>query len=70
MMTNDTNNPPLSVKLRNGLRVLAKTWKGAPSAYTFANLKQAYAKAALYPGAWVTAGRPFYVVLPNDNSAT
>jgi hypothetical protein len=57
-------NEPLTVKLNNGRIVLAKLYKGEPSAVTYANRTQAYAKVALLGPGWaVTGHRPFYVAL-------
>ncbi len=56
----------LTVKLHsNGREVLAKLYKGEPSAVTYANRTQANKRALeLGPGWFVSnfMGRPFYVV--------
>jgi hypothetical protein len=53
----------MSVTLSSGARVLAKVYKGAPSAKTFANRTQAENAARIAGDGWVVArwGRPFYV---------
>lgn len=50
----------LTVKLRNGLVVLAKMYKGEPTAITYANRRQAY-EAAAKVGGDVYGRHPFYV---------
>lgn len=54
---------PLTVKLRNGVEVAAKLYKGKPMAMTYANLSQARAKANKLGPEWTVEcyGRPFYV---------
>lgn len=51
--------------LNNGWRVLARPIAGRTEAYKFANVTQAKEKASLYPGAWVSIDRPFYVRVPD-----
>lgn len=52
----------LTTKLNSGITVLAKLYKGAPTAKTFANRSQAYA-AAEKVGGDVVGRLPFYVRL-------
>lgn len=52
----------LTVRLNNGLTVLAKLYKGTPCAITYANRTQAYA-AAERVGGTVHGRQPFYVVV-------
>lgn len=55
---------PITTKLSSGVVVLAKLYKGEPSAMTFANRTQAEAAAAKVGGwVWRGMGRPFYVRL-------
>jgi len=55
----------LTVKLNNGITVLAKLYHGKPSAVTYANRAQAYAKKTQLIAAGikcdVTATHPFYI---------
>lgn len=55
----------MTVRLTNGLVVLAKEDRGDLRAVTYANRTQAYKKAAALGPEWFVkrAGRPFYVVL-------
>ena len=55
---------PLTVKLHNGREVLAKLYKGEPSALLYANRAQALRKAIATGPRWDVfrgLGRPFYV---------
>ena len=55
----------LTKKLNNGAEVLAKMYKGEPSAVTYANYTQAEKKAHEMGVGWGVRrffGRPFYVV--------
>ena len=54
----------MTVKLYNGLTVLAKMYHGEPSAVTYSNRTQAYTKQAALGPNWSVRrfGRPFYVV--------
>jgi hypothetical protein len=54
----------LTVRLRSGVLVVAKPYKGLPSAVTYANVTQAERRAAEIPGAYVIGHRPYYVVVP------
>ena len=54
----------ITVQLRSGITVLAKTYKGEPSAVTDANRPQAERKATELGLGWEVykgTGRPFYV---------
>jgi hypothetical protein len=51
-----------TVRLNNGVVVLAKDYKGRPHAYTYANLTQAKKKAAEV-GGYVTGHRPYYIAI-------
>jgi hypothetical protein len=54
----------LTVKLNNGRIVLAKLYKGHPSAITYVNRTQAGRKARELGEGWAVFGfRPFYVGL-------
>ena len=58
-------NEILTVKLHNGATVLAKLYKGSPSAMTFANRTQADRRCAIIGDVWFVSkfgGRPFFVV--------
>jgi len=53
-----------TVRLRNGIEVLAKEYKGRPTAVTYANRTQAANKAAQLGPEWVVYRglyRPFFV---------
>lgn len=60
-------NNQLTTKLnRNGIEVLAKLWKGEPSAVTYANRTQAQTAAAKLGAEWCVyrgMGTSFYVAL-------
>ena len=63
IMATATTTEPLTYTLRNGIKVIAKMYKGEVHAKTFANRTQA-AKAAEQLGPeWEVCqwGRPFYV---------
>jgi hypothetical protein len=51
-----------TVRLNNGVVVLAKDYKGRPHAYTYANLTQAKKKATEV-GGYVTGHRPYYIAI-------
>jgi hypothetical protein len=52
----------LTVRLNNGLEVIAKTYKGRPCAVTYANRTQAETRAKSVGPDWAVYGRrPFYV---------
>ncbi len=55
----------LTVKLYNGCTVLAKLYKGSPTAKTYANLTQARAAQVKLGAGWDVCcwGRPFYVAM-------
>jgi hypothetical protein len=59
------NNQPLTVRLCNGVEVLAKLYAGKPSALTYANATQANRAAARLGQDWTIYKnpryRPFYV---------
>jgi hypothetical protein len=56
---------PLTTKLNNGRVVLAKLYKGEPSAVTYSNRTQAVKKVAELGPGWDVRqfGRPFYVAV-------
>ena len=58
------NDEPLTVKLNNGVTVLAKLYKGEPSALHFSNRTQAQRRADAAGKGWQVRqfGRPFYVM--------
>ena len=58
-----------TVKLRNGVTVLAKPYKDRLMAYTYSNLTQANKKAAEV-GGYVTGHRPYFIVVevPKDRA--
>ena len=58
------NQSPITYKLRSGIVVLAKLYKGAPSPFTYSNRTQANNAAAKVGGAVVQLGRPFFVRMP------
>lgn len=54
----------VTTELNNGLTVLAKLYKGQPSALTYANRTQAERKAREVGGTvWRGMGSPFYVLM-------
>lgn len=59
------DNTLLTTKLRSGQVVLAKMYKGEPSAMTFTNRTQAEVAAARARavGAWLSGIRPVFVVV-------
>ena len=60
----------LTVKLNNGRIVLAKVYKGHPSAITYVNRTQAERWAAQLGAGWAVFGfRPFYVGLAAGREA-
>jgi len=66
--TNDVMSAPITdiptKKLNNGIEVLAKLYKGEPSAITYANRTQAENKVSALGPEWVVyrgGGRPFFV---------
>ena len=60
---------PLTTELRDGRTVLAKLYKGSPSAITYANLTQAKRAADKAGPQWYVSGfRPFFVTLRKEES--
>lgn len=61
--TTETTEAPMTVTLRGGVEVLAKSLEGRPWAYTFANRTQAEKHVARLGAGWTVyqIGRPFFV---------
>lgn len=69
-----TNTTETTVKLNNGIEVLAKLYKGQPSAVTYANRTQAEMAVAKLGAEWCVyrcgMGRPFYVARVEQTRTT
>lgn len=64
IIENAQSPEPLTTKLNNGITVLAKMYKGSPSAVTYANATQAHAAHAKMGPGWRVhkgMGRPWYI---------
>ncbi len=65
-MNEQIENRPLTIKLHNGLTVLARMNHGEPTAVTYGNLTQARRAAERVSGEVRSGRRPFYVILPTE----